>query len=399
MRGMAAIVVGVALLTLVAGVLISRRQPDTASPPPTATLTGQVGTGMSSTPLPASTAPTDATSSVSTAVGGVVTPPPTPSADPSIPLLDPAPPTWGALTEGLARTRDYYSEVHQRDVFTIRWRPGAFPESKADEVAAMARKALDYDNALLGLHDPGPIEILLADEMYAQECRGCQGFAAADLRQVFILQDGSVADNELQALLTHEIAHVLAAQYIALPESLFFAEGLAMWAMTQDIIDEGYVSPLQTAAWALEIGILPSLTELRAGDFAGRMRARLQYDPAGAFTIFAVETYGLDAYKELYALDPPEEVLGKSWDQLEQEWHAWLRQYSANTFNGVGGAEWWSAAQTIIDAYTLLYTDPSAVSQEQYAYLATARVLLNRGDLGNALALAATSGLTTRTAQ
>jgi hypothetical protein len=384
-RGLLVIGALVAGLAIAIGVAVSRGQGDDGTSP-RATVASEVGTGVAATPA-----------TVGAAIGTPV--PPTPSVDPSIPLLHPANPTWAALTEGLARTRDYYSETHTIDVFTIRWRPGAFPPEKAADVAALARTALDYDNALLGLSDPGPIEILLADEMYAQECLGCQGFAAADLRQVFILQDGSVADDELQALLTHEIAHVLAANYIALPESLFFAEGLAMWAMSEDIAAAGYVTPLQTAAWAMQAGILPPLAELREGDFAGRMRARLQYDPAGAFTIFAVQTYGLDAYKALYSLDPPEEVLGKTWDQLEAEWHAWLAQYANVTFNGVGGEEWWRAAQVVIDGYNTLYTDPVAVTQEQYAYLATSRLLLNRGDLDNALALAATSGLTTRTAQ
>lgn len=398
MRGMLVIAVTVALVTVSAGVLLSLREMDDATPAPTAT--PEIGSGISATPAPEGSVVV-VTPTADAPAGSSVpqTPQSVPSADPSIALLNPAAPTWAALTEGLARTRDYYSEVYERGEVTVRWRPGAFPEEKADQVAEMVRIALAHDNALLDVNDAGPIEVLLADQMFAEECLGCQGFAAADLRQIFILQDGSVADNELQALITHEVAHVLAAQYIALPESLFFAEGLATWAMSDDIVAEGYVPPVQTAAWALNVGTLPALATLREGKFAGRMRARLEYDSAGSFVTFAAQTYGLDILKQLYALTPPEAVLGKTWEQVEAEWHAWLGQFADQTFNGVGAEEWWSAAQTIIDGYTNLYTAPEQVTQEQYAYLATSRLLLNRGDLGNALALAASSGLTTRTAQ
>jgi hypothetical protein len=394
MRGLLVIVSVVALLTIGVGVTVSVRQArgGSASSP---TATSQQGVGGDAT---ATLAPGTAATGVGNP-GDTATATIAPTLDPALPLLNPAKPTWAALTEGLARTRDYYSETHQVDVFTVRWRPGAFPAEKADQVAGLARTALDHDNALLGLSDNGPIEILLADQMFAQECLGCQGFAAADLRQIFILQDGSVADDELPSLLAHEIGHVLAANYISLPKSLFFAEGLATWVMSDDIAAAGYVTPLQSAAWALKAGMLPPLSELREGDFAGRMRARLEYDPAGAFTIFAVQVYGMPAYERLYAQEAPEDVVGKTWDQIEAEWHTWLGQYADATFNGVDGVAWWQAAQTIIGGYVTLYDDPDSVSQEQYAYLATSRLALNRADLPNALALAAASGLIVTTAQ
>jgi hypothetical protein len=313
-------------------------------------------------------------------------------------LLTVAPPAFEALTEGLARVRNYYSEEYQIDVFTIRWRPGAFPPERAEQVAAQARIGLDEVNRQLGTHDNGPLEILLADRMYAEECTGCQGFAASDLRQVFILQDGSMSDDEFQALLTHEIGHVIAGNYIALPHSLFFAEGLATWLMTPDLVAEGYIEPTQIAAWAYAAGILPSLEELLDARFEGRTRARLEYDPAASFTRYVIETYGMELYKRLYDLEPPEDALERDWATLEAEWHAWLDQWAGNVVNGVDGHQWWQAAGVVIQAFDRLYADPGSVSEQQYAQLATARVALNRGDIDTAVHLARASGLVPTTA-
>src|SRR5688572_26031854 len=147
--------------------------------------------------------------------------------------------------------------------------------------------------------DEQPINIHLADRMFDDGCWGCQGYAVADQRSVFILQDGSVAPEEFGALLIHEIGHVVALA-IEEPNSLFFAEGLAMWIMTEDIKAQGYIPPVHVAAWALEEGLLPSLEQLRTAKYEGRVRARVEYDGAASFTFYVIDTYGMETYQELY---------------------------------------------------------------------------------------------------
>ncbi len=349
--------------------------------------------------------PTSATGSEQTSNDPSVTPSPGaqifPGGKPSPTVLPAHEPVRGAPINGIQAVEDYYSEWHPRDNFVIAWPPGAFPESRADEVAAQARIALDEVNRQLGTNDNGRIEILLADEMYvAADCVGCQGFAFSDRRQVFILQDGSMSDEEFQALLTHEIGHVIAGNYIALPHvaTLFMAEGLATWLMTPDLVAEGFIEPRQIAAWAWKIGIIPSFWELRKAEFEGRTRARAEYDPAASFTQYVIETYGMEAYKRIYDGELPDDAMGKSYNELEQEWHAWLSQWADNTVNGITAESWWAAAQLVINGFEILYADPGSVSQEQYAQLATARVALNKGELDNAIALMQASGLNLGTA-
>jgi hypothetical protein len=388
----------IGIVTILAGVIINAAVGGSIGTPssgdgftmPIATAT--VPPGARSTPAGPSQSPGSVDIPTPTLEPGTTqTPFPTAGALPPLPVV--SDPALESLTVGLARVRDYYSEAHTHGIFTVRWRPGAFHPDRAYEVAQIASESLDRANLLLGTNDYEPMEIFLADQLFAEECWGCQGFAASDLRQVFILQDGSVAPDEFAVLLVHEIGHVLAGLHIALPHSLFFAEGLAVWISDAHMQSAGYISALQTAAWAHQLGVLPTLTQLRQATYEGRVRARIEYDGAASFTFFLIDTYGMDAYKDLYALDPPEMVLDKDWDTLEAEWHAYLDQWANNEVNGVGAYDWWRVAQAVADGFSRLYNDPESVSAEQYAALAQARIELNRGHLPEAIALVDQSNL------
>lgn len=412
MRGMIVIALIAALAMVAAGIIASKisggEEPDTDA-------TGAVATATSTGSGPATSgtqgeAPSDqpgeTPSGEQPSGGASETPTETvqgiPSDQPVADLLPARPPVRGAPINGIQAVEDYYSEWYQVDNFVIAWRPGAFPSERADEVAAQARKGLDDVNQRLGTNDSEPIEILLADQMYLKDdCVGCQGYAFSDRRQVFILQDGSMADEEFQALLTHEIGHVVAGNQIALPHvaTLFLAEGLSTWLMTPDLVAHDFIEPRQIAAWAWKVGKIPPILELRKAKFEGRTGARHEYDPAASFTEFVITTYGVPAYKSIYAGELPDDVIGKSYQQLEQEWHGWLSEWADNTLpNGVNAESWWGASDIVKQGFDRLYDDETTVSQEQYAQLATARVALNKGDVGVALALIQAGGLVGGTA-
>jgi hypothetical protein len=320
-----------------------------------------------------------------------------PGAD--LPVVDVSKPEYANFTENITRVREHYSETYTYGTVTVGWRPGAFPPERAAEVADMTARLLGEANARLQTDFYPELEIFLADQLYTPECHGCQGFAAADLFQIFLLQDGSLADDELEALLIHEIVHVIAAHAISLPHSLFFAEGLATWVMADKLTEAGYLSPLQTAAWAYQVGAMPSLQALRDDAYDGRVRKRAEYDGAASFAFFVIETYGWESYRQLYTLDPPEIVLDKTWDELEVEWRAYLGNWAGNTIDGVDAAQWWAAASRVADGFGTLYTDPAPVTDEQYTALVRARLAVNRGDVERAIEAINASGLAARTAQ
>ena len=89
-----------------------------------------------------------------------------------------------------------------------------------------------------------------------------------------------------------------------------------------------------------------------------------------------------------HAGELPDDVVGKSYQDLEQEWHAWLAAWADNSLpHGVNAESWWGVSDVVKQGFDRLYEDDTTVTQEQYALLATARVALNRGDIEIALAL------------
>lgn len=314
------------------------------------------------------------------------------------PVINVQKPVFTNYTENLTRVREHYAERHVYNTITVAWRPEVFPPEEAARVADTAARLLGEANARLGTNYYPELEIFLADQLYAPECMGCQGFAAADLFQIFLLHDGSVADDEFEALLLHEIVHVIAAHEISLPFSLFYAEGLATWAMSDYLTMNGYLSPLQTAVWAWEAGAMPSLMELRDDDFAGRVRKRVYYDGAASFAFFMIDTYGWDAYRQLYTMDPPEMVIDRTWEQLDGEWQHYLSQHAGQTINGTDAHLWWAAMTRVIDGFGVLYDDPGPVTAEQYRSLVLSRLAVNRAEISVALDAIEASNLLSRTA-
>lgn len=395
MRGFIVLLAIVGALAVLAGVVaLLPRHDETPANPVASIATASAVSRATSTPaiedsVPVATIPSQSGQSQSQSA--------TPAA--SEPLPSVAKPALVSPISPLGFVEQYYSETYTFGTVTVAWRPGAFDPAIAPPVADMARRGIEQVNTFLGLQDDSPLTVYLADQMFDDNCRGCQGFAASDLHQVFILQDGSVAFDELPGLITHEVAHVIAGNHIALPNSLFFAEGLATYLMDSDVQVAGYITSTQSAAWAYQAGVLPSLAFLRDdATYEGRVRRRIEYDAAGSFSRFVIETYGVDAYTELYRTRVPEDVLGVDWQQLEAQWHAFLQPLSANVVSGVDGVSWWNVAQNVAAGFGALYDDPEPVSVESYATLTAARLALYRLDLPNAIRFANASNLAPKTA-
>lgn len=322
-------------------------------------------------------------------------PDPAPEATPTAVVTDVSvgAPSLELPTFPLASVQATFTETHEFGQVTVRFRPGAYSPEHAASIADMTNAALAEANAKLQTHWSEDLTVFLADQLFAEDCLGCQGFTESDFRWIFMLDDGSVLPDEFEALLVHEVTHLIAGNEIHLPFDTFYVEGLAMWVMTDDLESYGYVPPLQTTAWVYGAGALPSLETIMEDDFAGRMRKRIYYDAAGAFAFFVIENYGWDAYLALYRQSPIESVLGKSLPEIEAEWHAYLEPHKDATINGVGAEEWWGAADQVISTFGRFYDDPGALSADQNRLLTLSRLALNRADAGNALAFLEQSGV------
>ncbi|MCO5176556.1 MAG: hypothetical protein M9890_06250, partial [Thermomicrobiales bacterium] len=396
-RGFVIMVVIIGSLVVLAGLyaLLPRdtNTPDNQGNPVAALATASAEDGNSGTQGSAEGAETADAATVATLA------PEQSSVAENVPLPTVAQPNLMSPIGPLGFVQEYYGETYTFGNVTVAWRPGAFDPSLAQNIAAMAEHGTAKVNAFLGTDDTSPLTVYLADQMFNDDCRGCQGFAASDLHQIFILQDGSVAMDEMQGLITHEIAHVIAGNHIALPNSLFFAEGFATYLMDDDVQASGYITSIQSAAWAYQAGVLPTLEFLRDdATYEGRVRRRLEYDAAGSFSRFVVDTYGVEAYSELYRTRVPEQVLGVDWQQLEEAWHAYLQPYATAVVDGVDGPTWWNVAQNVALGFGALYDNPESVSVEDYGALTVARLALYRLDLPTAIRYANESNLAPKTA-
>lgn len=116
----------------------------------------------------------------------------------------------------------------------------------------------------------------------------------------------------------HEMVHVIAHNALQYGKTGILGEGIAVWL-------NGQMKNHHTAARELlEKGELPSVSDLVV-----RFReAKNSYPAAGSFTGFLIESYGLEVFKQIYPLDDPsarlKELKGKSFEELEPDWHAVL---------------------------------------------------------------------------
>ncbi|MEZ4520078.1 MAG: hypothetical protein R3A46_00340 [Thermomicrobiales bacterium] len=369
--------------------------PNGGTPSPAAT---QPGAALVSSPTPAaqgtlsipdSTAPDQSTQADSTPPAQELVP----TATAVVSEVDVNQPSMEVPTFPLASVQATFTEEHQFGLITVSFRPGAYTVEHASQIAGMTEDAIAEANAKLGTSWSDDLTVFLADQLFAEDCMGCQGFTESNFRWIFMLDDGSVVQDEFEALLVHEMAHMIAGNEIHLPFDIFYVEGLATWVMTDDLLQYGYVSPLQSTAWVYGAGALPSLQDIMNDDFAGRMRKRVYYDAAAAFAFYVIDTYGWDAYVSLYQQNPLEDVLGKPPETVESEWHAYLEPYVATEIDGTGAGEWWNAASQVIDAFGRFYEDTEAVSADQYRLLTLSRLAPNRADVGNALDYLAQSGV------
>jgi hypothetical protein len=124
-----------------------------------------------------------------------------------------------------------------------------------------------------------------------------------------------------ESYIGHEMVHVIAHNTLAYGKTGILGEGLAVWL-------NGAVKNHHTAARELlEKHELPSMDDL----VRGFREAKNAYPAAGSFCGFLIETYGLARFKELYPLDDPSarlaELEGKTFLDLEADWHAYLAKF------------------------------------------------------------------------
>lgn len=167
-----------------------------------------------------------------------------------------------------------------------------------------------------------PLDIYLVERIF------WNGGAAYGDAILISYPDRAYTGVPLDIYLDHEIAHVLARQFVSerARTNLLLAEGLAVWATGGHYAREPY--HVLAAALSRSDAYIPLRRLLR--DFRAEQH-ELAYIEAGSFVGWLVSTRGLAAVKELYGrADEPEAVLGQSYAELERQWRAMLALQPAN---------------------------------------------------------------------
>jgi len=126
--------------------------------------------------------------------------------------------------------------------------------------------------------------------------------------------------------LKHELVHVLAAEFGPYPIRVPFLratgliEGLAMaveW-------DYGNRNLHEYAAGMLEYELLPPVRGMMGPGFVTGASS-VVYVATGSFTRWLMDTRGVELLKTAYRRDAIERVYSRSYEELESDWHAFLR--------------------------------------------------------------------------
>ena len=128
----------------------------------------------------------------------------------------------------------------------------------------------------------------------------------------------------------HEVMHVVSGQIGSGP--FHVAGALGGWLPNPGLIegvavasnprDDG-LSPAEWARAMKDLGILPRLSRLFAFGFFGENSATA-YTVSGAFVGFVHDRFGAEAVRRWYAGEVLPKVVGQSWAELEDAWHAEL---------------------------------------------------------------------------
>ncbi|MHB1355665.1 MAG: hypothetical protein ACYCZF_06780 [Anaerolineae bacterium] len=200
--------------------------------------------------------------------------------------------------------------------------PDTWVAEVIDDIAVQHEDAYQAIRQALNLETEEPVTLYLypsEDTLYRSTARA-SGFAITATKEVHALW---IAADDHQTP-GHELTHILTSIEWGEPAEALLGEGIAV------CLDQSGRDPHAQAAELLRQGELAALTRM-LGDSWFTIDAGIAYPESGSFAWFLLDTYGVDAFRELYQaveLKPALiEVTGKSLSQLEKAWKQVLATY------------------------------------------------------------------------
>lgn len=309
---------------------------------------------------------------------GVRPPTPTPTLPPT-----PTPKPW---EPGLVEAESpeeieaaYPLELRARLV-SLHYRSDSEAADDPAKVVEGIQRQLSQIEAALGLELTRPIDVYLADELFAEPYLAWRAVGWPQTGQVFWLADGTGTPSERDYELTRELTRLFAWSAWGEPNSELLDLGLAVyvgWGM----LDERYLPLGHFCVAYYQTRRMPDVWAL---SFQGLLDRPQHYLVAGCFVRYLIETEGMEPFQQVYASGNYYGVYGLSQRQLQSNWLGTLGEAEYELSFEPG--ELVQILANITDGYERLFGDFEGTPEQFAAYRALdkARVALYQGRLSDA---------------
>lgn len=286
-----------------------------------------------------------------------------------------------ALANGLRR-----ADVPQLGLSVI-YPPRTFAATHLAEFIANWQEASAYVHQRLGVDASVPMTVdLRADGAADPLGLGVRGYSVPAAGRMYQLYDGSGDPGDREYITAHELGHMIIYHRDGAGANLMLSEGIAMYA-SDEFLRRDRVTTLddfaEAAYLAKRLTPLTTLSAPNAG-FHGRLVDRLDYDLAGAFVRYLIDTYGWQKFDRVYPTANYLAAYGEPLPQMNQEWIAFLAARSKQHPLGFDASVYFAYLDRVSRAYTRLY-DAAAQNDDRlnlpaYQDVDAARLAVDRHD-------------------
>jgi hypothetical protein len=218
-----------------------------------------------------------------------------------------------------------------------------------------------------------------------------RGFSDVAKSRVYQLYDSSGDSSDRRYITAHEMGHMVAYKKWGQGANLMLIEGLAMYASDEFLKRAGLITLHDFAVATNQQSRLVPIAQLSAApeaEFNGRLTGRVNYDLAGSFVSWLIETYGLDKFGEVYTTGRYVPIYNKTVEQLNQEWLKFLDSRNKSQPIKFDSTKYFGYLDRVSLGYLKLYAraaqNNDRLNQSAYDAIDEARLYLERLDYPNA---------------
>ena len=313
-----------------------------------------------------------------------------PTRQPTNPPTPQTPPvSWPPSQSGDGAVENYpLSLIVPSGQITLHYQPGTYPDQHIESLSQTIDDIWADVQTRLGEPLPRAINVYLAGTLFAENPL-LQGLTQSLKYRSFILVNGAFHPGEEQYIIAHELTHIASTHVLGATNNLMLHEGLAVHVPQTYLTEQAGYLP-HTEICAALVGTPEFRTAVRMQDFSyspsgfgGHIRNFFNYNLAGCFATYLIETYGLEKFDWVYETGNYEGVYGRSLAQLDAEWQNWLTAVPVT----VDSQQLIATMNQVTTAY-VAYGEASAggvhANWDAYLHLNRARLYANQGRFAEA---------------